>query len=141
MPNHCGNTLILPEDALSAIVDKYVRKDGHGEKVFDFELVIPVGEVPDWYERRVEKWGTKWIGYDLSVGETELRFLTAWSPPIPIIGKLAELHRDTEFRLEYHEPGMGFCGVATAKWHDGEVLINDDYRDMTDEDFEKLGFM
>ena len=141
MPNHCSNTLVLPKKAMSVIVEKYVGMERNGERVFDFERIAPVGEVPDWYERCIEKWGTKWLGYDLCVGETSLQFLTAWSPPIPIIGKLAELHKDTEFRLEYHEPGMGFCGVATAKWQDGEVVINDECRDMTNEDFEKFGFM
>jgi hypothetical protein len=141
MPNHCENTLILSENEMSLIVDKYVRLNEHGENIFDFELITPIGDVHDWYEQRIESWGTKWVGYDLNVGGSCMDFFTAWSPPIPIIKKLAELHRDILFKLEYYELGMAFRGIATAKWQDGEVLFDDQSWNMTDDDFKELGFM
>ena len=141
MPNHCCNTLFMTEDALPVILENYVRDGGKGEKIFDFDRIAPVGEVPDWYERRLEKWGTKWVGYDLSIGDTAIDFSTAWSPPLPIIRKLAELHKGFEFCLEYYETGNAFRGIYTAKWQDGEVLVEDEYWDMTDEDFRELGFL
>jgi len=51
------------------------------------------------------------------------------------------LHKDITFRLEYHEGGVGFRGVATAQWQDGEVLLDDQYWDMTDDDLKELGFI
>ena len=141
MPNHCSNTLTVPESVLPLIIEKYFRKDKNGEQIFDFELIIPVGDIPDWYEQRVEKWGTKWAGYDLCIGENTVDFYTAWSPPIGIIRKLAELHKDIEFRLEYYEPGMAFRGTATAKWLDGEVSLDDRCGDMTEQDFAEPGLI
>ena len=141
MPNHCCNTLFMTEDALPIILENYVRKDDQGDDVFDFERIEPVGDVPDWYDRRIEKWGTKWIGYDLNIGVSIIVFYTAWGPPLPIVKKLAELHKDIAFQLEYYEAGIAFRGIYTAEWQDGGVLVEDEYWDMTDEDFRELGFL
>jgi hypothetical protein len=140
MPNHCCNTLITAVDAIPVILKNYIRKDERGDKIFDFERVEPVGDVPDWYRERLDKWGTKWVGYDLIIGNGVIDFCTAWSPPLPIIAKLAELHKYFVFQLEYYEPGMAFRGVATAKWLDGEVSLEDRCWDMTEKDFSELGF-
>jgi len=141
MPNHCCNTLIMSADTLPVILKNYVKKDEQGENIFDFEKITPVGDKPDSYEQRLEKWGTKWPGYDLNIGDSVLNFFTAWSPPIPIIKKLAELHKDLSFRLEYYETGMAFRGYAVADWQDGEVLLDEQCWDMTEKDFEELGFL
>ena len=141
MPNHCCNTLVISADAMPIILKNYIGEDKNGEKIFDFERIEPIGDVPDWYKQRIEKWGTKWVGYDLNIDETIMDFFTAWSPPVPINKKLAELHKDFVFRLEYYETGMAFRGIYTASWNDGEVLVEDDYWDMTDKDFEELGLL
>jgi hypothetical protein len=131
----------MSEATLPVIIKNYIRKDGQGESIFDFEKIIPIGDVPDWYEQRLEKWGTKWIGYDLIIGVSTIDFFTAWSPPIPVIRKLAELHKDVTFTLEYAEPGMMFRGTATAKWQDGDVLLEDNCRDMTEQDLKDVGLV
>jgi len=131
----------MSDDTLPVILKNYVRKDERGEDIFDFEKIAPVGDIPDWYRQRIEKWGTKWVGYDLYIGDSIIEFFTAWSPPIPIIKKLAELHKDISFSLEYFETGMAFRGYATAEWQDGEVVLDDQSWDMTDKDFEELGFL
>jgi hypothetical protein len=141
MPNHCCNTLIMSETALPIIIQNYIGEDQYGDKIFDFEKIEPVGDVPDWYKQRMNKWGTKWVGYDLNIGESIIDFFTAWSPPVPIIKKLAELHKDEVFRLEYYESGNAFRGIATASWKDGEALLEDDCWDMTDEDSEELSLL
>ncbi|MDR0442138.1 MAG: hypothetical protein LBH44_01865 [Treponema sp.] len=140
MPNHCCNTLTVSETALPLIIEKYISKDENGEDIFDFERITPVGDVPDWYGQRIEKWGTKWRGYDVFIENDFIEFYTAWSPPVPIISKLAELYKDAVFQLEYYELGMAFRGTATAKWQDGEVLLDDQCWDMTKEDLVELGF-
>ena len=140
MPNHCCNTLVLNPNSLLAICKNYIRKNERGDKLFDFERIEPIGDRPDFIELRRESWGTKWVGYDLTIGETTIGFYTAWSPPLPVIKKLAELHKDFVFRLEYYETGIAFRGVYTAKWQDGEVLADDEYWNMTEEDFKELGF-
>jgi len=139
MPNHCFNNLIMSEDTLPIILQNYVRRDEKGQEIFDFERIEPIGDVSDWYEQRIKKWGTKWVGYDLSIGESDIGFLTAWSPPVPIIKKLAELHKEFVFHLEYYEPGNAFRGIATARWNGDEVLLEDNNWDMTEKDFDELG--
>ena len=139
MPNHCCNTLIIAKEIMPAVIKNYIGEDKDGEKIFDFERVEPVGDIPDWYEQRLEKWGTKWVGYDLNIGESIMEFYTAWSPPLPIIKKLAELHKDFVFRLEYYETGMAFRGVATAKWQNNEALLDDQCWNMKKKDFKELG--
>ncbi len=141
MPNHCCNSLSLPSGSLETILETYVRKDEEGNDFLDFELIDPLGAVPDWYEQRLEKWGTTWNGYDLYKGETHLEFYTAWSPPVPLIRKLAELHQDMVFKLAYYEPGMMFRGEATATWQDGEVLLDEHDWNMTDDDLRELGLI
>jgi hypothetical protein len=110
---------------LPIILGKYVRRNERGDKLFDFDLIEPIGDAPNFLELRLEKWGTKWVGYDLTIGDSTIDFLTAWQPPIPIIRKLAELHKDLVFRLEYYEPGMAFRGVVTARWDGKGVLLED----------------
>jgi hypothetical protein len=140
MPNHCFNRLVLSETTLPEILSKYVRKDEYGVLIFDFEKIAPIGDAPDPHDQRIEKWGTKWGGYDLTITESCLEFYTAWTPPIPIIGKLAELHKDLIFTLEYYEAGMMFRGTAVAKWQNDEVVLTADCRAMTKEDLDELGF-
>lgn len=49
--------------------------------------------------------------------EAFMEFDTAWSPPIPVIEKLAALFPDHDFLLAYYEGGIGFCGQA--RWSGG----------------------
>jgi hypothetical protein len=135
------NTLVMSETTLPEILSRYIRKDERGEYVFDFERIIPIGDVPDWLDRHVEQWGTKWIGYDVCIGDSAIDFCTAWSPPVPVIKKLAELHKDLVFTLEYAEPGMMFRGVVTARWQGDDVLLNDQSWDMTEQDLKELGLL
>ena len=46
-----------------------------------------------------------------------LEFDTAWSPPIPVIEKLASMFPDHTFELKYFEGGIGFSGHA--RWSEG----------------------
>mgnify|MGYP003339928972 CR=1 FL=1 len=74
----------------------------------------------DWYEWRIENWGTKW---DIELDDkyvsqdgkmVQITFNSAWSPPIEAYEKLKEL--GFEIYALYFEPGMSFAGV----WDDGE---------------------
>jgi hypothetical protein len=141
MPNHCSNILTVSNSSLDIIIQNYIKENEHGENYIDFESIIAIGDVPDWYEQRTDKWGTKWNGYDIFICEEFIEFYTAWSPPVGIIKRLAELHKDITFRLEYHEGGIGFRGIATAKWQDDEVQFDDQCWDMTEKDLEELGFI
>ena len=79
----------------------------------------------DW---RIRYWGTKWnVGEEvrivpMSKGAVKLHFSTAWAPPVPIIGRLADRFPENTFTLRYWEGGMGFRGKLVVK--DDEVLEN-----------------
>ena len=136
MPNHCNNQLTLANggnilDVLNPyIIDAGEMGGGYREYEFDFQSIIPMGDellkTNDWYDWRVENWGTKWNGYNgiFNDDQTAFTFSTAWSPPLPIIKKLAELTGES-FVLGYIEYGMFFCGQYKAS-PEGEY---DDYYD------------
>jgi hypothetical protein len=132
MPNHCNNQLTLAsgEDLLSVLNPYLIEATtgGYTEYNLDFQKIIPMDEKllegEDWYSWRVENWGTKWDGYEgrFNDDQTAFSFCTAWSPPLPIIKRLAEITGQT-FILGYIEEGMFFCGKYTA----GRDFDHDDY--------------
>jgi len=88
------------------------------------------------YEWCRDNWGTKWGIYDTVIEDSNLEdveeefgkvfisFNSAWSPPLPIIKKMAEAFPDLTFSLLYYERGAQYCGVLTIK--KGQIL--DDFQ-------------
>lgn len=134
MPNWCLNKATITHDdpaKLTELVDAYKRG-----KLMEHYLPTPrdpndptklIGEGKqvelggfDWYNFRLNKWGTKWdIGgkdafYDDTPEGLVLSFDTAWSPPIEFYSFLKDEH-GFDIRASYFEPGMEFCG----DWVDG----------------------
>lgn len=72
------------------------------------------------YEWCCKNWGQKWNAYDIHVeplrerGDAEggitMHFSSAWSPPEPVVLKMAEMFPDLVFDLQYSEPMMGLYG-------------------------------
>lgn len=92
------NILPPPEDKL----DEYHAVHGYAEggKTGDTEY--------NWYNFNVREWGTKWDARDVDLLEehkTSLhyKFDTAWSPPTPVIEKLAQQNPNLTITLEYRE--------------------------------------
>ena len=92
------NIITPPEDKL----DEYHAVHGYtgGEKTGDTEY--------NWYNFNVREWGTKWDARDVDLLEehkTSLhyKFDTAWSPPTPVIEKLAQQNPNLNITLEYRE--------------------------------------
>lgn len=121
MPNWCLNNLTIEhEDRAKVMEFVHAYKEG---KACEHYLPVPKrddGELSDdWWDYRVENWGTKWdIGSDNNeshglnptvVGnQASMEFDSAWSPPIGLYERLVELG----FKIEasYWEPGMDFAG-------------------------------
>lgn len=147
MPNHCNNQLTLEsgQDILN-VLNPYLTFKGEDWYIFDFQKIIPMDEKllegEDWYGWRVENWGTKWDGYDgrFNQDHTAFTFNTAWSPPLPIIKKLAELTGET-FILEYIEEGMFFCGRYTAGQDGDYDEYYDDIKSAPQELKDSLGYV
>ena len=82
------------------------------------------GSMPEWYNWRVDNWGTKWDVSDVWMGESKVSltysFETAWSPPERVIRALSERFPNASITLSYHEPGCGYKGSITFK--EGDVV-------------------
>jgi hypothetical protein len=74
------------------------------------------------YEWCVANWGTKWRAFHVDRQEPEpgdgegtwqvvFHLDTAWSPPLPVIQKAAELFPLLSFELRYFECGCCFNGI------------------------------
>lgn len=127
---------IVPYPKEYADKDQIVKEMGHAKA---FELGISDGFNSGGYSWCVGNWGTKWLAGNGS-GEIQFRgkgntravvnleFVTAWSPPKPIILALSNQFPSISFSLKYYEGGMGFKGVFSAK--NGETLDDhsSDYR-------------
>jgi hypothetical protein len=149
MPNHCNNQLTLAsgEDLLSVLNPYLIEatSGGYTEYTFDFQNIIPMDEKllegEDWYGWRVENWGTKWDGYEgrFNDDQTAFSFCTAWSPPLPIVKKLAEITGQT-FVLGYIEEGMFFCGKYTASPEEDYDEYYNDIKSAPEELLNELGY-
>jgi hypothetical protein len=147
MPNHCNNQLTLANggDILN-VLNPYITHKGENDYDFNFQKIIPMDEKllegEGWYEWRVANWGTKWDGYDGRFNCDDFSsfyFETAWTPPLPIIKKLAELTGET-FILQYIEYGMFFCGRYTASPEEYDSEYYDNIENAPTELLDSLGY-
>ena len=119
MPNWCENnlTVVGPEEKLTA----FVAHVADGKEAISFNKTVPepfekseylTDSQHDW---RLENWGAKWDVHDVDVVENpgcyDYSFMTAWTPPIPWLERMAKEWPDLEFYLKYDEPGMEIHGV------------------------------
>ena len=92
---------------------------------------LPDGFNSGGFEWTCDHWGTKWNAVRVKVKlywkmssddlhHAFIKFDTAWSPPIPVIEKLAAMFPHNSFKLAYFEGGMGFCGKV--RWEHGVEL-------------------
>lgn len=142
MPNWCQNLLEIvgPEDAIQEISKTrlvFQEIDPCPQELLDTDS--PASEeaaarnlekygYKDWWEWKIENWGTKWDAGPLQLDVTEFEgksvisvfFDSAWSPPVVIVQKLYEKYRGrgVKVRLEYYEPGCKFLGVSKGEGGD-----------------------
>ncbi len=133
MPNHTTNklTVVHKKDGSKAMHIEDPKLRGLLER-FCLDKVKPMPEEingttapsdgPNWYDWSIDNWGTKWDVYathnteanedeTINLFNTDGQFLTAWSPPIPVIRKLQQDYPDYEFTLEYVDEGFGYAGT------------------------------
>ena len=146
MPNHCQNKLTLQDggDILN-VLNPYLTEATDNFYRFDFQKIIPMDEKllegEEWYDWRVQNWGTKWDGYDGRISDdgSAFTFDTAWAPPIPVIKKLAEITGE-KFTLEYIELGMFFCGRYKAGQEGDYDEFHDNIENAPQELKDSLGY-
>lgn len=130
MPNHTDNRVILSHDD-SLMIDK-IYNIMNTEDTELCQTILPMDEKlldgGDWYEWRLDNWGTKWDIYDsncdrIDANTLQLLFYTAWSPPTGIFDKLVDMGYDVHAR--YLDEGWRYIGM----YDNGEVteFSNEDY--------------
>jgi hypothetical protein len=89
------------------------------------------------YEWCVENWGTKWDACEVEMPELppdsdgdspnpleiEIRFETAWSPPLMVILAASKQFPELAFDLRYFEGGQGYNGWLRCEA--GEVVVEE----------------
>ena len=136
MPNWCNNTITLtgPKEKITKIYEKAKEDNAFLQQLYPMptelegttadgsvneELVAKTG-ASDWYNWRVENWGTKWEvdaeGLELSDDGTTITgwFDSAWAPPIHAYETFLTENEDCSISSLYYEGGMDFAG----KWED-----------------------
>jgi len=145
MPNHCENYLRI--NGSMKEIERMLSEVESSDKLIDANKIIPYPEeyrkldeiakaardkgnfdVEDGYNNGgyqwcVNTWGTKWGMYDFTPivrykQSVKLTFLSAWSPPEPIIKQLSIQYPKLTFTLRYYEGGAGFKGVLKCKGYD-----------------------
>ena len=144
MPNHCYNKVTISVgDAdgqnLKVLVDSLKSEENQTD--FDFNAILPMPPELDnvswseaeemndiirarykkehgsdnWYDWRVNNWGTKWNSYSCFLEEQDddyvvYTFDTAWGPPTGVIEALREQCPDFSISAFFDEPGMEEAG-------------------------------
>jgi hypothetical protein len=143
MPNWCNNTITLtgPKEKITAIYNKAKEDNALLQqlKPMPTELEGTTSPAPkegepqplvdgfdNWYDWRVENWGTKWDvdmdGLELSDDGTTITgwFDNAWSPPIHAYEYFLTENEDCSISSLYYEGGMDFAG----KWEDfADIMV------------------
>jgi hypothetical protein len=116
------------------------------EQVVDFDLLIPQPDniekgncsgkhepgVVCWYNWSVQNWGTKWNAYDAEIGDTSLKFDTAWSHPVPVIVTLSTRFPKATLYVKYADEDLGAnLGEYTIK--DGIIIDQTPFDEGSDE--------
>ena len=135
MPNWCYNQLIITGDQeqldnFKATAYREDDENHNGSSDLSIEKFFPTPPemleantnqhgTPDWYNWRVENWGSKWDIHDTledeANGKLQDGYDSDWAPVNEFIEMVSVLFPDVEFSIEWQEPGMCFSGQAIYK--------------------------
>lgn len=106
------------DNMVKALFEKYPKE----EVIRSYKCLQKYG-TDNWYDWRIEHWGTKWDAYDCQGNPNEgiLVFSTAWNPPDEIVKAICEKYPDSDLDWFYEEEGMQFAGHYYSG-KNGEVI-------------------
>ena len=171
MPNYCNNNIVITGP--NSVIDK-IEKIANGDKGDLLQYFYPMPKAlqdttaplqkdatkeekakakenlkkygyDNWYDWRVENWGTKWdimefyninrkeIGEDES--EISLGFDTAWAPALGAYERFKDKNSNCSLKAYYYEPGCDFMG----EWDNGIDSCFEVAKYGLDDDFWKQG--
>ena len=118
------NLLNIPKESEEAFLKARtdIDKDIFEKGKVAFQNKIKYGAAT-WYDWSIENWGTKWnsYGYENLNAEDVAKtgtttFDTAWSAPVPVLQKIAEMYPDFEIEHQWADEDIGQnCGRMTYK--------------------------
>ncbi len=120
MPNWCENALTISGPPVAA--KKLKRFVNTADSAFDFSVIVPPPRSVrrDWY---YDNWGTSKVAFevewrthadDLEADSITVCFLTAWSPPVPLLIRLSQLFPTLCLRLSFGGWEMDERGFVAA---------------------------
>ena len=139
MPNWCNNSITITGPK-ATITDLWERAKTAQEGEFGLlQAMVPMPKElegttspsedgMDWYQWRVNNWGTKWDISDegLEYEDTEDGYATisgwfdsAWAPPIDAYNTWLTENQECSIRATYEEGGMDFAGIYEDMEDDG----------------------
>ena len=135
MPNWCSNSLTIRGDASTLVALKEIIELGdegllQAIKPMPKELegtTAPSENGEDWYNWRVQNWGTKWdvtaegleyTDHGDGTATIEGYMDSAWSPPIDAFETLSQDWDSCYIQLMYEESGMCFVGCWDSEGAD-----------------------
>lgn len=90
-----------------------------------------------WYDWRRRFWGTKWNAMNFKTEDADtVRFDTAWTPPLPVIEKLAEMFPGKEIELTWADEGIGSNTGHLVIGENGEEVEFVEYEDNSQQAYE-----
>lgn len=99
------------------------------EKQKQFELALKAYKETGfvyWYDWNIAHWGTKWNAYDQNDKrntEDTIFFQTAWSAPLPVIQRLAQIFSDVEIHVDYADEDSG-SNAGRIICRDGRAYVS-----------------
>ena len=132
MSNYITNVLSVfgEESELANIINSVKPTDDFESENFSIENYYPTGD-EDWYNWRIDNWGTKWDAFEVSEyyddsDNFKIAFFTANATPIGALIKLSELFPNVEVSCIYSGDDFGiYCGEYSIK--NGEVVNSNHY--------------
>ena len=150
MPNWCMNKMTIKGNDLALSEFAFRMK-----KRFSLEKILPTpkkfledadkvitskieskADMPDWYNWRLQHWGTKWeitnIEHSEQGAEMQLKdngktysceFDSAWNPPLIALEYLSKQIPDLEISLDYHDEMMNYTGRASFLNGDSDFVF------------------
>jgi hypothetical protein len=115
----------LPK-ALEGTTSPLKKLEGEDDEQFKERMAenVRLYGAEDWYDWNRYNWGTKWDAKDTIVEQLDetnfdVRFNTAWSPPIYWFEKVIPMYPQLEFDLIFDEESQDYCGRLTGR--EGEI--------------------
>ena len=134
MPNWCNNSITITgntetiktlwEEAIQDADDETGLLNAIHPMPKELHETTSPSEEPNWYNWRVENWGTKWEVSSEGLEFTDNGdgtatisgwFDSAWAPPIGVYERFAEQFDSCVLEASYYEPGMDFAGFWSSE--------------------------